>query len=148
MVNDRFIFRAWDKAKKQWRDDFFIDPFGRYRVFVDDDGDKNGLHEHDESSLHDLIIVQSTGLRDRAGKLIFEGDIVRRMVIDWDNTPEDYEDGKEAMREIMRDVVTLNRLPVYWLESESFGYEGEDLESPEDSEIIGNIYEHPELLKG
>ncbi|MFA5379306.1 MAG: YopX family protein [Dehalococcoidia bacterium] len=128
-MNDRFIFRAWDKLNKRM---IYIERFSQI-----------------PSNWEDIwILMQSTGLRDRAGKLIFEGDIVRRMVIDWDNTPEDYEDGKEAMREIMRDVVTLNRLPVYWLESESFGYEGEDLESPEDSEIIGNIYEHPELLKG
>lgn len=46
-----------------------------------------------------------------------------------------------------RDVVTLERFR-FWLENESFGWEGEDLWNPEYCEIIGNIHDHSHLLKG
>jgi len=136
-MTDRLIFRAWDKVRKQWRDDFFIDPFGRYRVFVDDDGDKNGLHEHDESSLHDLIIVQSTGLRDKAGKLIFEGDVVHF----WNGLGEKYV-GEVRFNDGCFDVVSQNT---------RYGTLRDYLKVHVVNhaiEIIGSIYENPELLKG
>lgn len=45
-----------------------------------------------------------------------------------------------------RHVVEL-RPPRYWLKEEDMGWEGEDFVSPEDCEVIGNIYEHSHLLK-
>ena len=89
-----------------------------------------------------------TGLHDKNGKEIYEGDIVKQMDIDWDKTSSDTEPVNYVMKETMRDVVTMDRFPCYWLKNEHFGYEGEDLIANEDCEIIGNIYENPELLKG
>ena len=39
------------------------------------------------------------------------------------------------------DVATMDRFPGFWLKNESFGWEGEELETPEDWVIIGNIHE-------
>lgn len=84
----------------------------------------------------DAILMQSTGLHDKNGKEIFEGDILG---VDTDE-----------------EIVNLN---IYWDSKhalfmfESKKYNEKDLlaELVEDNtypfEIIGNIYENPELLE-
>jgi len=120
---------------------------------------KMNLFECDFSS--DLKLMQYTGLKDKNGKSIFEDDIVVRK--GWDTNSEEYyewahhkdfSDGVDEALEakipiidVVTDVVTMARFPVYWLKNEEFGYEGDDLEEPEKFEIIGNIYENPELIK-
>ena len=39
------------------------------------------------------------------------------------------------------DIATMERFPSYWLKNESFGYEGEELEDPEDWIIIGTSHD-------
>ena len=91
-----------------------------------------------------VTLMQFTGLKDKNGKEIFEGDIVQEFQMRFEN--DDDEDWKLLPYD-KPDIVTMDRFPVYWLERESFGYEGEDLKSPDDFEVIGNIYENPELLE-
>jgi uncharacterized phage protein (TIGR01671 family) len=92
-------------------------------------------------------IGQFTGLLDKNGREIYEGDIVREIGQDCSNCPPERVCNSPECPTIwkMRDVVTLDRFR-HWLKNESFGYEGEDLISPDDCEIIGNIHENPELL--
>jgi len=94
-------------------------------------------------------VGQFTGLTDKNGKKIFEGDILQKWDVDYDKCIElNYIYDEEPMNATKKDVATMGRFPVYWLRNESFGYEGDDLESPNDWEIIGNIHDNPELLKG
>jgi len=110
--------------------------------------------------------LQFTGLVDRNGKEIYEGDIVRIIERGYDNINDiDHfeqwlenenvisqaidEDGYiEYQYSKKTDTVVMNRFPCYWLKNETFGYEGEDMVSPSDCEVIGNIYENPDLLEG
>lgn len=91
--------------------------------------ENSGLSKVDEK---DFIPLQYTGLKDKSGKEIYEGDIVRE---DLENTGRDNE----------------RRYKIVWsgmgLTFEN--WEGEYITSDdfEQSEVIGNIYENPELLK-
>lgn len=104
----------------------------KHQIFV-----PNGCFEVDPST-----IGQFTGLTDKDGKRIFEGDIVE--FEQFDASSENHE---EWDYKVTRDVVTMERFPKYWLQHEDMGYEGERLVNAEFSIIIGNIYDNPELLK-
>jgi len=120
-----------------------------------------------DAFLDRVKLRQFTGLRDKNGKEIYEGDIVRKIDfgyakrsdiygLDFDewlkvNNVLSYEieddDFVKYYYVTLVDVVVMDRFPRFWLKSESFGYEGEDLVEPSDCEVIGNIYEHPEMLQ-
>ena len=79
------------------------------------------------------------------GKEIYEGDIVRIWDYGFKNEDEDSEFG--LFQDMGTDKVTMERFPRYWLENESFGYEGEDLINPDNCEVIGDIYRNADLLE-
>lgn len=79
----------------------------------------------------DLVLMQSTGLKDKNGKEIFDGDIVK-MAKDVYSEPTYYE-------------VVRHRGGAYRLESKQHGCELWLRHT--DCEIVGNVYENPKLLE-
>ena len=70
MNNDRFKFLVWDKAEKYYGGfPFHLSQFGELEM-VSVDGT---LLDTDSNR---YVVEQCTGLKDKNGKLIFEGDIV------------------------------------------------------------------------
>lgn len=100
-------FRAWDKTLKRiWNWEELINlPMGDFRRVLMD-------------------FQQFTGLLDKNGKEIYEGDAVIRY-------PED--------------VVSANAKIVKWINKHSLN--GWNIAQGKYWEIVGNIYENPELLK-
>lgn len=85
---------------------------------------------------NDLNLMQSTGLFDRNGQEIFEGDVVRQV-----RTQPTIEN------ETITGVVTM--LEGAWLIVNDNEQLASDLWSETDeNEILGNIYENTELLEG
>ena len=82
-------------------------------------------------SAEDLELMQSTGMVDRDGRIIFEGDIVK-MSKDVYSEPTYYE-------------VVRHRGGAYRLESKQHGCELWLRHT--DCEVVGNIYENPDLLE-
>lgn len=91
-------------------------------------------------------VGQFTGLFDKNGVKIFEGDILQKWDTDYELWEERGYEGDEPFKIIKKDFATMERFPVLWMKNERFGYEGEDLESPDKWEVIGNIHDNPELL--
>lgn len=130
-MNREIKFRAWDQINKKFiiGDDYWINFEGK--VFID-----NGYHMPiDISSLEDhplrFILLQYTGLKDRDGKEIYEGDIVRLM---------------EKRSYIVKWDINHYLHPMPYQEMLSVGTPTSRVES-ENGNIIGNIHQNPELLE-
>jgi hypothetical protein len=98
-------FRAWDKLNEN--------------IFIPDLLEiNNGALPNDPGS--PLIYMQYTGLKDKNGKEIYEGDIIN-------------------------DMGNAVRYEVVW-EGSCWRYLNQVVRDNQFSEIIGNIYENPELI--
>lgn len=108
-------FRYYDpRIKEMVYDGMLVDGKGRLCVF-------NGENQCE--------IMQFTGLKDKNGKEIYEGDIVEFDADEW---------GSEHNR---RWPVTWNERGGEWLLGGGLNSECKDYKT-----VIGNIYENPELL--
>lgn len=112
-------FRAWDTTEKKMHHELSL-------MFVNDlNGVFEGLNECG------CIVMQYTGLKDRNGKEIYEGDIVRHGLF------------KQDYKMVVR----------YWEESASFVFGDRRTKFTFGEvhvkylQVIGNIHDNPELLE-
>lgn len=123
-------FRAWSNVHKEWLYDSRIDLYGNIYFDVGDydtDGYGSGWRKHHNGN---ISLMQYTGLKDKNGKEIYEGDILKT------------DSGNKQV---------IYNAPSFDLEDYDNGdyYEGQNpyCHNWNEFEIIGNIYENPELLK-
>ncbi len=120
-MNDRFRFRAWNPKAREWHIDPYLDDEGNLYDYFCDSG-MDPIHSED------AIICQCSGLKDKNGELIYEGDILKfaglNSKVEWI-----YEDLR-----FLQTITSKQDSSSYCISSEGV-------------EIIGNIYENKELLK-
>ena len=129
-------FRAWDKAKHRMLgvDQLAFGPNGElesiYGFGRDFSNDPEALMG-EKPDLNDAELMQYTGLHDKNGRSIYEGDVLD---IGLRN-----QDGKPVVAPVSYEAY----LAGYALDNEGHGiWQRLDV----DGEVIGNIFENPELL--
>lgn len=121
-------FRAWHKAMQRMSEVLAIS-YERQKVKIKH---QRGT-THMTIPLDDVILMQSTGLFDKNGKEVYIGDIVKCT--------------SGCFHEVIflkeYDGRYIGGMPAIYLSDIREGYMW-----TEDEEIIGNIYENPELMEG
>jgi uncharacterized phage protein (TIGR01671 family) len=115
-------FRAWNNDKKEWID--------QNSFFVMGDGELGSYGSQDDTGdfMDDIVTSQFTGLLDKNGTPIFEGDIVEGNI--------SHSSGREVVK-YEGGGFSPFAIPGWEITPKS-----------ENVEVIGNIYENETLLKG
>lgn len=135
-----YKFRVWDTENKEMlkvQELDFKDTFYGGRLSIRTD------QYNDYFDIEDMILMQYTGLKDKNGKEIYEGDIVKVKL--YKGEEEKYFIGKVEYfgSNFIVDADNNSEYHIYDLDGFGIDYRY----NLEDCEVIGNIYDNPELLE-
>ena len=127
-------YRAWHVLAEEMINEILIISFVRKEIIgkFSDGSTSVPLKFEDERNGEDVILMQSTGLKDKNDKEVFVGDIIKCT--------------RGCLHEVYIEKeyggTYIGGMPAVYLKGLREGYAWTEHE-----EIIGNIYENPELLE-
>lgn len=146
-MNRPIKFRAWDNGKKEWLMGYELESLGGFSLFGEcmlfEEWSQilnQFLFEKNGHKQDDLVVMQFTGLKDKNGKEIYEGDVLK-INYSTHSTPAFKWQNKNRKR--FYQVLFLDSKWVIFHEKRTNLL---SLKMAKSIEIIGNIYENPELL--
>ena len=143
-------FRAWLKEKKIMGEVLGIDILHKEIFFSNEDVD---CYEH--TDFKNIELMQYTGLKDKNNKEIYEGDVLKLIHTGIKISADRLEDLKRFVGIIKYEngIFKIVRTEKSLIESKYFEMEQKKVyeifiySKLYDLEVVGNIYENPELLK-
>lgn len=123
-MSDRFKFRIWDKESQKYHNGMEVFDYMR------------GLLSPDK-----YVMEQCTGLKDKNGKLIYEGDIVEIKV--WDDIEEEVVKTKGKVYWSKEDASYL----IYISYDAEYSFNSYATFFGKEIKVIGNIHENAGLLE-
>lgn len=127
-------FRAWVKTQKRIIEtDHLFDIHFKYEVITVKQDDR-GLKGF---AFDGIELMQSTGLKDKNGQEIFEGDILGIETDEGILNVNVFWDSKHALFMFESEIHNEKELLAELVEDNTYPFK-----------ILGNIYENPELLEG
>lgn len=148
-MQDRFKFRIWHVPLEQMHyNDFIVTATGYMAKIYQQDDYMMKFNQEDLEFDKQCILMQCTGLKDKNGKLIYEGDIVKYAEFDW--TDFSFKGWETEIAQVIWGNTYDNYYPAFDLKDTDF--DGTNafsylLNGGWTIEVIGNIYQNPELLE-
>ena len=144
MDKREILFRAWNKTNKYMDEDFSIHADGCIYQSSKRTWDIADLAV--ETAYDDFEIMQFTGLTDKNGANIFEGDIIKIALLKDYGFAGKFTDYHKAVISFENGCFWFTTIPEidYQQKTTDCNWHFYDAR---DRVVIGNIYEHPELLK-
>ena len=121
-------FRAWDSKRMLMGDeyDFYVTPNGKIK-YLEEHSDRFGLPFTTTNNHQDVTLMQYTGLKDKNGVDIYEGDVIESKQWNPERYEVCFEEGEFGFK--CGGAPYLNQ--AHYMSS---------------FYVIGNIYENPELI--
>jgi uncharacterized phage protein (TIGR01671 family) len=135
-MSREFKFRAWDLNKKEM---LYFDGIFNKKPYTE----RSSFSQYESCpEYHKLEIMQYTGVKDKNGNKIYEGDLISYLSV----SDQEISVGGEIIYDDRMSSYMVCFYATNMFEEDNilplFDYEYENIE------VIGNIYETPELLEG
>lgn len=125
MSNDRFKFRAWDGSKMLYENQ----QYGLLPQYQINDDCWTRFWEAKFRVQESFVLMQCTGLKDKEGRLIYEGDILEGI------SNNVFSKDEKSLYEVMWGIDSWHIKNTFFCLQELFNYTNDRIK------VVGNIYE-------
>ena len=142
-MQDRFKFRCYNN-----KDNTIYDVYSFDNNFIRANPYNACINSIRTFKTSDCILMQCTGLKDKNSKLIYEGDIIQFYIDDDDPYARSFVTMKIVWEDYELDFKAIGLNKNVECYKDDYQYLSCINIQQDELEVIGNIYENPELLEG